>query len=210
MRSATLGGRSRCSPVGRCPRATPAMCRERRVLEVVHTVFSRGVTVTTGLVVSRGWALTHVTSSTTTDPNSEHQGLHLLAVPLLGRGGGCHCRPRTRLRSTAYATEHFSFGRRLTMWRPPNPALCVWLSLACRGRSRRQPVPMHARRGDPRRSARDARPRLTRRVTPPPSTLGAADRSPWDRSYGRGPRVRTQPPIGGGRAGAPLERCSTR
>src|SRR4051794_18293197 len=87
MRSATLGGRSRCSPVGRCPRATPAMCRERRVLEVVHTVFSRGVTVTTGLVVSRGWALTHVTSSTTTDPNSEHQGLHLLAVSAPRTGG---------------------------------------------------------------------------------------------------------------------------
>jgi hypothetical protein len=70
------------------------------VLEVAHTVLSHGSQSQPG-GASRVGHFPNVTSSTTTDPISERQS------------------------STAWWFR--SSDGRLTLWQPPNPALCVWL-----------------------------------------------------------------------------------
>ena len=71
------------------------------MLEVAHTVLSRTGHSHNHVGASKVGHFPHVTSSTTTDPKSERQG------------------------STSRWFR--SSDGRLTLWQPPNPALCVWL-----------------------------------------------------------------------------------
>jgi hypothetical protein len=158
----------RCSPVGRCPRATPALCRERRVLEVAHTVLSHGSQSQPGWCLE-GRALSQCDLLHDNRSHLRASELHRLVVPLLGWASDPVATAESGavpLAGRAGAGVAATVGRGRGRGRRHTPRRTSRL-VARRGRSRRQPVPTHAWRGDPRRSARDARPQLTRRVTPP-------------------------------------------
>ena len=163
------------APDGRSPRATPACrdaCWKLRTPSGVARVTSHKRVVASRVGHFPPRDLLHDDR-----PPSPSVEAHLLVVPLLGRasdpgnGGTRHC---------AYGRSRWCWGGCPTVGhgrgcgrrrRPGSNSRLV----ARRGRSRRQPVQAHARRGDPRRrSTRDARPQAPRRVTPPRLAWGTS------------------------------------